>query len=112
STFFFPIFLIILGVLPVNVSGFQALFLGVQILVASVFGFLRAHTVSIWRDIDGIYRKGDYRTVSLWLIYFALEYLIELMANYDFSPILLDLGVSLLSQRIVFMMRVSELGYG
>ncbi|NON61560.1 hypothetical protein [Acidianus sp. RZ1] len=109
STFFFPVILLIIGLLIINqLPRFQDFTLMIQLFVALFFGSMRAYSVTIYRDKGELYRVGNYKTIGIWIVYMAIEYLIELVANYNFSPIILDIGVSLLIQRLVTIFRTKQ----
>ena len=95
--------------------GSEAILLTVGSLVlAAVFGVLRAFTVRLWREDGKLYRQGNVLTIVLWLVsigtHFGVDALIDGSAKgLSTSTLLLYLAVTLGVQQIVVRYRATQL---
>ena len=93
--------------------------LGGSLLLAAVFGALRAATVRVWLQGDQPWTKGNWLTAVLWVIALAahLGYDALVMPGRGSSglgaaTVVLYLAVSLGIQRIIVLRRAHRLGAG
>lgn len=109
-----PMIFLVMGMPALSyVESQQVPFLVLQLLIASVLGALRSLSVKIWNSADGLKRKGNVFTLLLWFLFLLSELSLESIGHYSYSPAFLDLGTSLLSQRVVLIMRSKNVvGYG
>lgn len=95
--------------------GSEAILLTVGSLVlAAIFGVIRAFTVRLWRENGQLFRKGNALTILLWLvsigIHFGGDALIDSSAKgLSSSTLLLYLAVTLGVQQIVVRYRATQL---
>ncbi|HEY4457967.1 MAG TPA: hypothetical protein VGN81_26875 [Pseudonocardiaceae bacterium] len=95
--------------------GSEAILLTVGSLVlAAVFGVIRAFTVRLWREDGKLYRQGTVLTIVLWLvsigIHFGGDTLIDSSAKgLSSSTLLLYLAMTLGVQQIVVRYRATQL---
>jgi hypothetical protein len=90
-------------------SGEIGILIALLVLDAGALGFLRAWTVKLWRDGQGVLRQGTWFTVGLWLVGIAIHEVVDLVAHIPSSSLLLYLGVTLLAQQLVLQARVNRL---
>jgi len=92
--------------------------LGGSLVLAAVFGVLRAGTVKLWNQDGQVWSKGNWLTAVLWIIAIAahLGY-DELVARghgnnggVGTATVILYLAVSLGVQRLVAQLRASRMG--
>ena len=95
--------------------GGEAILLAVGSLVlAAVFGVVRAFTVRLWREDGKLYRQGNVLTIVLWLVsigvHFGGDALIDSSAKgLSSSTLLLYLAMTLGVQQIVVRYRATQL---
>ncbi|HJP78269.1 MAG TPA: hypothetical protein VJ914_28610 [Pseudonocardiaceae bacterium] len=95
--------------------GSQAILLTVaSLVVAAVFGVIRAYTVRLWHEGGQLFRQGNAMTIVLWLvaigIHFGLDALIDSSAKgLSASTLLLYLAVTLGVQQLVVRYRATAL---
>ncbi|HEX4225115.1 MAG TPA: hypothetical protein VHZ97_22305 [Pseudonocardiaceae bacterium] len=117
------IFLILAGVGVVEAGQFvkahpvgsEAILLTVaSLVIAAVFGVIRAFTVRLWRDNGQLFRQGNVLTIVLWVVAIAIhiggDTLIDSSAKgLSTSTLLLYLAVSLGVQQVVVRYRATQL---
>jgi hypothetical protein len=97
--------------------GSQAVLLALASLVlAAVFGVIRAFTVRLWRENGQLFRQGNVLTIVLWLvsigIHFGGDTLIDSSAKgLSTSTLLLYLAVTLGVQQVVVRYRATQLAH-
>jgi hypothetical protein len=97
--------------------GSEAILLTVGSLVlAVIFGIVRAFTVRLWREDGKLFRQGNVLTIVLWLvsigIHFAGDTLIDSSAKgLSSSTLLLYLAMTLGVQQIVVRYRATRLSH-
>ena len=95
--------------------GSEAILLTVASLVlAAVFGVIRAYTMRLWREEDQLFRQGNVLTIVLWLVAIGLhiggDTLIDSSAKgLSTTTLLLYLAVSLGVQQVVVRYRAAQL---
>lgn len=113
--------LVVLGVIelgqfvkahPVNATGVAML--AASLVVAAVFGVIRARTIRLWREDGVLYRQGNALTVVLWLVaigvHFGADVLIDdsgAAKGLSSAALLLYIAVSFGVQRVVVQSRAS-----
>lgn len=121
-----PVFLLILLVLgvvdlgsfirahPVNSTGITML--AASLVVAGVFGVIRARTVRLWREDGVLYRQGNLLTVLLWLVaigvHFGADVLIDnggSAKGLSSAALVLYLAVSFGVQKLVVQSRAAAM---
>lgn len=97
---------------PVNS---EAILLSVaSLLIAAVFGVIRAYTVRLWREEGQLFRQGNMLTVLLWIVAIAIhlggDTLIDGAAKgLSTTTLLLYLAVTLGVQQMVVRYRATQL---
>ncbi|MCY0869424.1 MAG: hypothetical protein OWT27_02410 [Firmicutes bacterium] len=112
-TFTLPLVLCVVGALDVsNVNTHHALtstqwvHLAISLIVFGIgFGAWRAFTVRLWREDGALWRQGTWLTVALWLIAVAGHTALDGLGAVGSATLLLYLGVTLATQRIVMLTR-------
>ena len=95
--------------------GSEAILLTVASLVlAAVFGVIRAYTMRLWREEGQLFRQGNVLTIVLWLVAIGLhiggDTLIDSSAKgLSTTTLLLYLAVSLGVQQVVVRYRAAQL---
>lgn len=95
--------------------GSEAILLTVcSLVLAAVFGVIRAFTVRLWREDGKLFRQGNALTIVLWLvsigIHFGGDTLIDSSAKgLSSSTLLLYLAMTLGVQQIVVRYRATQL---
>jgi hypothetical protein len=89
-----------------------------SLVLAGVFGAVRAPTVRVWRQDGQLYRKGTYLTAVLWVVALAAhlgyDYLVaghvtgKNGGNVADATVVLYLVISLTVQRYVLLRRVAR----
>ncbi|MEU5257317.1 hypothetical protein [Amycolatopsis sp. NPDC021455] len=116
------VILLVLGILQlttylkgVSATASVITLLVVTLLLGAGFGAVRAWSVRLWREDGQLWRQGNWLTVALWLVGFAVH--IGLDALFDgvahglgAGSILLYLAVSLGVQRLFVQSRAGRLG--
>lgn len=93
--------------------GSEAILLVVaSLVVAAIFGVIRAYTVRLWRENGQLFRQGNVLTIVLWLaaigIHFGMDALIDSSAKgLSTSTLLLYLAVTLGVQQVVVRYRAA-----
>jgi hypothetical protein len=88
---------------PLHLVGYALL--AVSVVVAGIFGAIRASTVRLWVDHGRVMRQGTYVTCALWLVAIAIHIAgDQAIAPHDAdrlggASLLLYLGVTLAVQR-------------
>lgn len=90
-------------------SGEIGILIALLVLDAAGLGVLRAWTVRLWRDGEGVLRQGTWITVGLWLVGIVIHEVVDLVAHIPSSSLLLYLGVTLLAQQLVLQARVNRM---
>jgi hypothetical protein len=110
-----PLILVVVGVLLLEQGSSRptASKLGILVALLAVdavgIGALRAWTVKLWRDAQGVLlRQGTWVTVVLWLVGLGIHEGVDAIAHIPASSTLLYLGVTLLAQQLVLQARVSR----
>ncbi|WP_328605867.1 hypothetical protein OG943_38690 [Amycolatopsis sp. NBC_00345] len=120
-----PTVVLILGVLGVvslaaffkggSPSGTAIALLAGSLLVAVLFGVVRAYTVRLWRADGQLWRQGTWLTVVLWIaaiaIHLGLDFVIDAnspVKGLGNASILLYLAVTLGAQRLVVQQRANR----
>jgi hypothetical protein len=90
-----PIFLLVLLVIGIvdlgqfvhghPVSATAVAMLVASLLVAAVFGAIRAYTVRLWREDGTLYQQGSLVTVALWIVAIAAHFGIDFLVDRN-SP--------------------------
>lgn len=85
-----------------------------SLVIAAVFGVIRAYTVRLWREEGQLYRQGNALTILLWIVAIGLHFggdlLIDSSAKgLSTTTILLYLAVSLGVQQVVVRSRAAQL---
>jgi putative drug exporter of the RND superfamily len=113
-----PIVLVILGLgsligasqgqpmTPSDIGVLIALLVGDAI----AFGALRAYTVRLWRDGEVVVQQGSWLTVALWLAGLAIHEAVVAAAHVTSASLLLYLGLTLGTQRLVVGTRARRPG--
>ncbi|MEW2500324.1 hypothetical protein ACQPXB_02075 [Amycolatopsis sp. CA-161197] len=86
-----------------------------SLVVAALFGLVRAYTVRLWRADSQLWRQGTWLTVVLWVVAIAVHIGLDFVIDAN-SPakglgsasILLYLAVSLGAQRLVVQSRANH----
>jgi uncharacterized BrkB/YihY/UPF0761 family membrane protein len=108
-----PIVLIIVGFLsttshfntqPLTTTGL-ILIVASLLFLAGGMGALRAYTVKIWSNDQGVFRQGTWLTIGLWLVSVALHVVVEQFGHTGQSSLLLYVGITLAVQRLVLYSR-------
>ena len=86
----------------------------VSLVIAAVFGVIRAYTVKLWREDGQLFRQGNALTIGLWIIGIAIHFggdtLIDSSAKgLSTTTILLYLAISLGVQQVVVKARAAQL---
>jgi hypothetical protein len=108
-----PLVLAVIGVLDLNsvnthhpLTTVQWVHLALSLVVFGIgFGALRAFTLRIWRENGVLWRQGNWLTVVLWLVAVAGHSLLDGLGLVGSASLLLYLGVTLATQRIVMLTR-------
>lgn len=88
--------------------------------VGAALGAVRAYTVHVWRDENGVaWRKGNWVTAALWIVAIGLHLLIDVAVDHTSgisglgtSTLLLYLALSLGVQREIVRLRAAQLDAG
>jgi peptidoglycan/LPS O-acetylase OafA/YrhL len=90
-----------------------------SVVLAALFGVLRARTVKVWMKDGMPWSQGNWLTGLLWVIALAAhlgyDYLLDHSkdtAHLGDATIVLYLAVSLIVQRVIISQRASRLGQG
>ncbi len=103
--------------LKANPVNSEAILLSVASLVlAAVFGVIRAYTVRLWRENGQLFRQGNVLTVLLWIVAIAIhlggDTLIDSAAKgLSTATLLLYLAVTLGVQQMVVRYRATRLSH-
>jgi FtsH-binding integral membrane protein len=93
--------------------------LGGSLVLAAVFGVLRAGTVRIWSQDGQVWSKGNWLTAALWIVAIAVHLGYDALVAHGHgndgggvgaATIVLYLAVSLGVQRVVAQFRASRMG--
>jgi hypothetical protein len=92
--------------------------LGGSLVLAAVFGVLRAGTVRIWSQDGQVWSKGNWLTAGLWIIAIAVHLGYDALVarghgsggDVGTATVVLYLAVSLGVQRLVSQYRASRMG--
>ena len=92
--------------------------LGGSLVLAAVFGVLRAGTVRLWSQDGQVWSKGNWLTAALWIIAIAVHLGYDALVAHGHginggvgaATVVLYLGVSLGVQRLVAQYRASRMG--
>jgi hypothetical protein len=92
--------------------------LGGSLVLAAVFGVLRAGTVRIWSQDGQVWSKGNWLTAGLWIVAIAVHLGYDALVarghgtggDVGTATIVLYLAVSLGVQRLVSQYRASRMG--
>ncbi len=92
--------------------------LGGSLVLAAVFGVLRASTVRLWSQDGQIWSKGNWLTAALWIIAIAVHLGYDALVAHGHgsnggvgtATVVLYLAVSLGVQRLVSQYRASRMG--
>lgn len=110
-----PLVLLALGVAGLEQGSSRPTAAKIGILIALLavdavgLGALRAWTVKLWRDGQGVLRQGTWVTVVLWLVGLGIHEAVDVIAHIPGSSTLLYLGVTFLAQQFVLQLRISRL---
>lgn len=113
-----PLILLVLGVVGLEQGSSRptAGKLGILVALLAVdavgLGALRAWTVKLWPDGQGVLRQGTWVTVALWLVGLGIHEAVDVIAHIPGSSTFLYLGVTFLAQQLVLQSRVSRLEQG
>jgi len=114
-TMVLPLVLVVVGVLLLEQGANRPTASKIGILIALLavdavgLGALRAWTVKLWRDNQGVLlRQGTWVTVVLWLVGLGIHEGVDAIAHIPDSSTLLYLGVTLLAQQLVLQARVNR----
>ena len=88
-----------------------AVLVGLFVGDAIGLGVLRAFTVRLWREGQQVFRQGSWLTIALWLVGVAVHESALAAAHINSSSLLLYVGLTLASQRLVLDARVRRLGH-
>jgi hypothetical protein len=92
--------------------------LGGSLVLAGVFGVLRAGTVRLWSQDSQVWSKGNWLTAALWIIAIAVHLGYDALVAHGHginggvgaATVVLYLAVSLGVQRLVVQYRASRIG--
>jgi hypothetical protein len=110
-----PIICLALGVVGlVGQNRPSAAKLGILVALLAVdavgLGALRAWTVKLWRDPQGVLlRQGTWVTVVLWLVGLGVHEAVDVIAHIPASSTLLYVGVTFLAQMLVLQLRINRM---
>jgi hypothetical protein len=97
-------------------SGFAITILLLSFIVCGLLSVIRAHTVHIWRESEGLMRQGTWITISLWLVGTALHLVAELIIDHNGGPagagsatMLIYLGFAVFIQTVFLKRRVRQI---
>jgi hypothetical protein len=77
---------------------------------AVALGVVRAWTVKLWRDPQGVLlRQGTWVTVLLWLVGLGVHEAVDVLAHIPESSTLLYVGVTFLAQMAVLQLRINRM---
>jgi hypothetical protein len=76
---------------------------------AITMGFLRAATLDIWQTNHQYFRKGNLKTIGMWLITLALHLLMIHFIHGTSSTSIAYLLLTLLSQNYVFAAKIKKI---
>lgn len=87
-----------------------------SLVVAAVFGAIRAYTVRLWREDGVLYRQGNALTLLLWLVAIGAHFGLDILVDHSgggsglaSSALVLYIAVSLGVQRLVVGRRATRL---
>jgi hypothetical protein len=86
--------------------------LGGSLVLAAIFGALRARTVRVWLDNGQAWSQGNWLTAVLWIAYLGYDILVghgNGIRGLGVATIILYLAISLGFQRILVMQRAHRL---
>jgi hypothetical protein len=99
---------------PVNGTGIGMLL--ASLIVAAVFGAIRAYTVRLWRENGTLYRQGNLLTVLLWLVAIGAHFGADVLIDHSGSApglastaLTLYVAVSFGVQRLVVQARAAAM---
>ncbi|MFI5605624.1 hypothetical protein [Amycolatopsis sp. NPDC051903] len=91
------------------------LLLVASLVIAAIFGVIRAYTVRLWRTDGQLWRQGTWLTIVLWLVAIGLHIGLDLLIDHNGAAkglsgasIMLYLAVSLGAQRLVVQSRANR----
>jgi hypothetical protein len=92
--------------------------LGGSLVLAAVFGVLRAVTVRLWTQDGQVWSKGNWLTAALWIVALAAHLGYDALVahghgssgNVGTATVVLYLAVSLGVQRLIAQLRASRMG--
>ena len=92
--------------------------LGGSLVLAAVFGVLRAGTVRLWSQDGQVWMKGNWLTAGLWILALAAHLGYDALVahghgssgNIGTATVVLYLAVSLGVQRLIAQLRASRMG--
>lgn len=70
---------------------------------------MRALTVRLWLDAQGVLRQGTWVTVVLWLVGLGIHEGVDAVAHIPAATTLLYVGVTFLAQLFVLQTRISRM---
>jgi len=90
-----------------------------SLVIAAVFGAMRAATVRVWVDGGQAWRQGNWLTALLWIaslgVHLGYDYLVDgkgSQAGLGSASLLLYLGVTLTIQRLILQARAQRIAGG
>jgi small basic protein len=110
-----PLVLLVIGVVGLEQGSSRpdGAKLGILIALLAVdavgLGAVRAWTVRLWRDAQGVLRLGTWVTVVLWLVGLGIHEGVDVTAHIPAASTLLYLGVTFLARQLVLQARASRL---
>jgi hypothetical protein len=88
-----------------------------SLVIAAVFGAIRAATVRVWVDGGQAWRQGNWLTALLWIVSLAAhlgyDYIVDRKAGQSglgSASLLLYFGVTFTIQRIILQARAQRVG--
>jgi hypothetical protein len=87
-----------------------------SLVIAAVFGAIRAATTHVWVDGGQAWRQGNWLTAALWIVslgaHLGYDYLVDgkgSQAGVGSASLLLYLGVTVLIQRLILQARAQRI---
>lgn len=79
------------------------------LVLAIGMGSLRAFTVRVWSEDNGIFRQGTWLTVGLWIVSVALHMTVDRIGGIGDSTLLVYYGITLAVQSFVVQSRAKHI---